>query len=273
MDVYHLVFIHCLKYLKEYIRQISLTYSLETKFILWYEETVFVREPFNGLLRVIFSPGPGFNAPCPYLMMMMMMYLAWGLNRERGGDLDLADSGLGLSCSGSDVGGHKAPEGGAGGPGPWLYTLSPPITSSREHLSYVTNIGDPETEATDIRIMSQVPLFTALDKLGSSLIENVSQSCWGHAYDEMWQVSCVTWRSEVGWQQGLRQYNPGHIEDIIVLSSNHKVTSATSYKMTSRVSSQLCDGAVPCHHSVIMDQVPPSWHQHCHGPYQRLLWP
>ena len=84
MDVYHLVFIHCLKNLKEYIRQISLTYSLETKFILWYEETVFVREPYNGLLWVIFSPGPGFNAPCPYLrMMMMMMYLAWGLNRER----------------------------------------------------------------------------------------------------------------------------------------------------------------------------------------------
>lgn len=62
MDVYHLVFIHCLKYLKEYIRQISLTCTLETKFILRYEETVFVRDLNNGLLRVIFSLGPGFNA-------------------------------------------------------------------------------------------------------------------------------------------------------------------------------------------------------------------
>ena len=81
MDVYHLVFIHCLKNLKEYIRQISLTYSLETRFILWYEETVFVREPYNGLLRVIFSPGPGFNALCPYLM--MMMYLEAWIEREK----------------------------------------------------------------------------------------------------------------------------------------------------------------------------------------------
>ena len=202
----------------------------------------------------------------------MMMYL--GVCTERGADLGLADTGLGLSGSGSDVGGHKAPEGGAGGPGPWLYTLSPPITSSREHLSYVTNIGDPETEATDIRIMSQVPLFTALHKLGWSLLE---KKCLKAAEVTPMMIcdKChvVTWRSEVGWQQGLRQYNPGHIEDIIMLSSNHKVTSATSYKMTSRVSSQLCDGPVPCHRSVIMDQVPPSWHQHCHGRYQRLLWP
>ena len=46
----------------------------------------------------------------------MMMYL--GACIERGADLGLADTGLGLSGSGSEDGGHKAPEGGASGPGP-----------------------------------------------------------------------------------------------------------------------------------------------------------
>ena len=81
-----------------------------------YEETVFVRElnnNGNGLLRVLVSPGLGVLAISEYLM---MMYL--GACIERGADLGLADTGLGLSGSGSDDGGHRAPEGGASGPGP-----------------------------------------------------------------------------------------------------------------------------------------------------------
>ena len=179
----------------------------------------------------------------------------------------------------------RAPEGGASGPGPWQGP--PPIPLRHPHPGTFIichkhrGSGDREwdqphtlrptqmnREMTNVSIMPNLKICRSL--FTKMIFTPLRWRLWC-------DVTSVTLsrggqRSEHSKaREWLRQYKTRDIEDNRVLSSNHKVTSATSYKMTSRVSSLFCEpGPVSCHRSVIMDQVLASW-QHCHGLISAII--
>lgn len=156
----------------------------------------------------------------------------------------------------------RAPEGGASGPGPWQGP--PPIPLRHPHPGTFIichkhrGSGDREWDQPQTlrprqmnREMINVSILPDFKKT-SKFAEVCSQKWLTPVRWRLWcDVTSVT-LSRGGQRSDhskarelLRQYKPRDIEDNRVLSSNHKVTSATSYKMTSRVSSLFCEGLSP----------------------------
>ena len=198
--------------------------------------------------------GRDFNAPWPYLMMK----LPWGEIKRA--DLGLAETGL--RGSGSDVGGQSS-----GGRGEWPGTLTGPSSHPTPspapgniyHMSQTSGIrGQGVRPATDTEAQTNEQRNDQC--LHFARLKKNFKVCWS-LFTKITQTP-VRWRlwcdvTSVTLSRGgqrsdhskarelLRQYKPRDIEDNRVLSSNHKVTSATSYKMTSRVSSLFCEGLSP----------------------------
>ena len=186
--------------------------------------------------------------------------LPWG--RDKASWLGLAETGLGLSGSGSDVGGQSS-----GGRGEWPGTLTGPSSHPLRHPHPGTFIichhhrGSGDRGETSHRHgVSQTSWQRNHQRFLYARLYKSSKLGWGSVIkilftllrSRLWRdVTSVT-LSRGGQRSDhskarelLRQYKPRDIEDNIMLSSNHKVTSATSYKMTSSVSSLFCESLSP----------------------------
>ena len=150
--------------------------------------------------------GRDYNAPWPYLMMK----LPWGEIKRA--DLGLAETGL--SGSGSDVGGQSS-----GGRGEWPGTLTGPSSHPTPspapgniyHMSQTSGI-----QGHGVRPATHTQAHTNEQRNDSCLhyakLQNLPKFAHKNDFNPaevapmMWCDKCyaVTWRSEVGTQQGSR---------------------------------------------------------------------